>query len=557
MMKSIIKYTLWGIGFAVILILLLTFSLNFIVNEKLEDIINYEKADRLYDYTFSDVNLNILSGNLEINGAYITPIKETVDSLNLIGDPKRIIFDGSLNSIKIIHLDIVELLFNQKVIIDSLLIINPKINIHINTSIKEKYQQEFTKDLISNSIHYGEIKHIGLKNATLKWVGKDNDSSLYFACDSVFTVIKNLHTIGSNNKIDSVVFSELLFKGKQFKVNTIKDFSLSAQEIDYCYSDNLLELKSIQLKNILNKKAFTENQIHEMEWLKINIKSVSLSSTNTIHWSTTGEIYVNKISIQEPSVLVYKDKRLKDPPFMEKKLPSYNIRRIPIPLLIDTIEVHNGTVTYQEIVEDGETPGEVSFTHFDVKAYHLSNIESVLKTNDLFSVAISAKFLGITPTEAHVTFHLNDSTDSFRATGTINNIDVTILNKTLVNMVFIEFQKGYVHSLSYDFTATNESANGVLDMHCTDLHIALLDTNELFQHHLHKNKPIEGLIANMVLKKNNIPNTKHYVQGNIHLMRPKNKGVPNYFWNALKSGLISTVVDPTLYSLIKKKHPKK
>ena len=61
----------------------------------------------------------------------------------------------------------------------------------------------------------------------------------------------------------------------------------------------------------------------------------------------------------------------------------------------------------------------------------------------------------------------------------------------------------------------------------------------------------------MVLKKNNIPNTKHYVQGTIHLMRPKNKGVPNYFWNAIKSGLISTVVDPKLYSLIKKKHPKK
>lgn len=554
MIKTALKYFLWIIGFATVLILLLAFSLNFIVNAKLEDVINYDEPGRLYNYTFSTVNLNILHGDIEINDVRITPIKKVLDSLDLIGEHKRVVFEGSLNSIKIINLDVISLLFNQKVIIDSFLIINPAINIHINTKIKEEYDQEFTKDIISNSIRYGEIKHVGLENAKLKWVGKNNDSTLYFSCDSVSTVIKNLHTVSNDNKIALVVFNDLIFHGKKFHINTIKGFSLTAQEIDYSLRKDLVVLKSVAFKNILDKKAFTKKQTHEKEWYDVSVKSISLSKANTIHWSKSGELTIDKMTIEKPSVLVYKDKRLDDPAFVEKKLPTHNIRQIPFPILIDTIEVVKGTLRYQEIVENGKVPGEVFFTHFNAQAYNITNIDALLKKKDVLTLNIKTDFLGSAPIEAHFTFNITDSTDQFHAYGHIKNMEASKLNNTLSNMAFIEFKTGFVDYLKFDFNADNELAEGTLDAHYRDLRVTLLDTSILFNQHKRKSKVAAGWLANnLLLNQNNIPNTKKYVQGQIYAERPKNKAITNYFWTAIKSGLITTAIDPRVYTIMKVK----
>src|SRR5690606_37674503 len=148
---------------------------------------------------------------------------------------------------------------------------------------------------------------------------------------------------------------------------------------------NKLTLQAIKFRNTLSKTDFTKHQKYEKEWYDVSIKAITLSSKNTLHWSKGGYIHINKICIDDPSMLVYKDKRLKNPPFIEKKLPSFAIRHIPFPILVDTIEIHNGTVKYQEIVETGKTPGEVSFTRLHLQAYHLTNIKSLLKKNDLLN----------------------------------------------------------------------------------------------------------------------------------------------------------------------------
>lgn len=531
----------------------LAFSLNYIlhymVNNKLTDIINYKDPNHLYSYTFSNVHIDVWHGDIEIHDVNITPRKSIMERLAKEGHPKRIVLEGSLNTIKVKNLNVYRLLMDREVSIDSFLLIRPDLNLYLNTKIKGDNSAAFTKDLISQTLTYGKINLLSLENATLKWVGVEKDSNVYFSCDSVSLLVKNLYTDSSIiKKNEPLLFTELLFNGKNFQLNTIQDCALEAKQLNFCYSKNLLELTKIVFKNKLNKIAFTKKQRYEKEWFHVDIQKISLSTPNTLNWIEGGYLNINKIRIDQPHILVYKDKRLADAPFLEKHLPSYLVRSIPFPLLIDTIEIHHGKIRYQEIVTTGQTPGEVKFTQLQLNAYHFTNIDSLLNKYPFFKVSISTLFLDRAPIHLYFKFPIQNLRDKFHANGTITKLEAHELNNLLSNMAFVEFKKGYIHTLSFHLVADKDSAIGTLDAHYTDLHINMLDTTELFHHHKHKRKKIIGTLANTLLKKNNIPNTKHYVQGKIDVARPKNKSIFNYLWTSVKSGLITTVINPKLYN---------
>ncbi len=551
MFKSGLKFIIVTLLVLVALVCSFNYTIRYIVNNNLVDIINYKRPNRIYDYTYSNATLDLWNGDLEIHDVTIHPRKNILDSLARIGQHKRILLEGSLNTLQLLNLNILRLVVHQEILIDSFLLIKPSIDLHLNTKVKGDNSETFTKDLIAETLSYGKINFLSLENASIRWIGIEKDTAVYFSCDSVSLTMTNIYTDSTIlKKKEPIAFKELLFIGRNFKINTLKDFLFGAKSIEYCYSKNMLELKTIVFKNKLDKVTYTQNQHYEKEWYDIAIPRMNLTSKNTLRWIEGGYLNINKISIDQPNVRVYRDKRLTNPLFKEKSLPSHAIRNISFPLLIDTIEINQGKIQYEEIVETGKNPGKVSFTDFHVNAFHLTNIDRFLKKDANFTVNLKTLLFGEAPIDVQLKFPIQDQSDKFYASGNIKNLEAVTLNKLLSNMAFVEFKKGYIHFLSFQFTANNDSAIGTIDAHYTDLKIAILDTNELFSTRHHKQKKAMGLVANTFLKTNNIPNTKHYVQGNINAERKKEKFIFNYLWQCIKSGLISTTINPKLYAKV-------
>lgn len=549
MFKSALKFTGVTLLIVVALFLIVNYTLHYLVNNKLNEIINYNSEKSIYQYTFSKAHLNLWEGDIEIHDVKIHPRKSILDSLALIGQYKRIVLDGSLNTLMVKNIDIVRLLLHQEISIDSFLLIKPSIDIRLNTKIKADDRGDFTKDIISQTLSYGKIKFLALENAKVRWMGASKDTSVYFSCDSVSLNIYDLYTDSVIiKKQEPVVFSELVFEGSNFNLNVIKDFSLTARKIKYCNSKDNVSLEKIVFKNTLNKIAFTHQQRFEKEWYSVNVARVSIQSNNTLDWVDGGYVSIDKIKIEQPHITIYRDKRLENAIGKEKQLLSPMIRNLPVPILIDTIEAVQGTIKYQEVVEKGKKAGEISFTNFMLKAHHLTNIDSLLKKHPLFNVAVKANLLGSAPLAVKLSFPIQDVADKFYASGNIQKMEAVALNTLLINMLFIEFKKGTIHSVSFDLTADKERARGTLDVHYSGLKFVILDTTELFDHKMHKNKKVLGFIANTLLKSNNIPGSKKYVQGTINALRPKNKSILNYLWLSIKSGLTSTALNPKLYA---------
>jgi hypothetical protein len=538
---------------ALLLILVVVgFNLNRIAehlaNNNIEYLLDQNDPTRLYDYKFNKIKLDIWAGNLEVDGVMVKPRKEAVDSLKKIGQPKRFLLEGQLNDVRVKGLDVIRFITDREVSIDSFIIINPVLRVLVDPSVKpDTTGPALSKDLLSEKITYGSINYLLLNNAKIRWINYSEDSSSYFSCDSVSLLVKDLYTDSLILKSNQTIkFSEALFKGRNFDMNFIKDARLTAKGIDFSFRKNLLVLNQVIFKNTEDKKEFTRELKYEKEWYNLKIETLELTSHDIAHWGYIDYLKVDTVRMINPVIVVYKDKRLQDPPFIVKPLPAKAIRDIELPLLIEHIEIKNGIATYEEISEKGKLPGRIYFTKINLKAHNFTNVKEVLQHHPSLVVTGSTEFLNKSTIVLRLDFSILDPREKFHAKGTITNVKATDLNNIVGNMAYAEFKDGDIHKVSFQMTGDEEHSYGTIDAHYNNLKIILLDTASVNQRREHIKKKFLGLIANTVVRSNNEPGTKHYVQGQIDLVRPKNKFVLNYLWNSIKVGLISVAVDKRL-----------
>lgn len=546
------KKLLWVFLTLLLILVVVGFNLNRIAehlaNNNIEYLLDQNDPTRLYDYKFNKIKLDIWAGNLEVDGVVVKPRKEAVDSLKKIGQPKRFLLEGQLNDVRVKGLDVIRFITDREVSIDSFIVINPVLRVLVDPSVKpDTTGPELSKDLLSEKITYGSINYLLLNNAKIRWINYSEDSSSYFSCDSVSLLVKDLYTDSLMMKSDQTLkFTEALFKGRNFDLNFIKDSRLTAKGIDFSFSKNLLILNQVIFKNTEDKKEFTRDLKYEKEWFNVKIETLEVTSKNIAHWGYMDYLKIDTLRLIDPVAVVYKDKRVMDPPFIVKALPAEAIREIKIPLLIETIEIKNGTATYEEIAEKGKLPGRIYFTKINLKARNFTNVKEVLQHHPAFTISGSTDFLNKSTIVLQLDFPILDRQQKFYAKGTITNVKATDLNNILGNMVYAEFKEGDIHKVSFQMTADEEHASGTMDAHYNNLKIALLDTAHVNKRKEHFEKRLLGLLANAVVKRNNEPGTRRYIQGEIDFLRPKNKSVLNYIWNSIKTGLITVAVDPRL-----------
>ncbi|HSZ72212.1 MAG TPA: hypothetical protein VK750_06010 [Cytophagaceae bacterium] len=544
------KKILWV--FLILILLLATVGFNLsrmvekLANDNIEYLLDTSDSTRLYDYSFKEIKLDVWKGDFQIRGVRVQPRQTVVDSFIKAGHPKRFLVDGQLNDIRLRGLDMIRLLTDQEVSIDSFIITNPVIHVLVDPSVKpDSLGPALSKDLLSQKVTYGNINFLLLKNATISWINANADSSSYFTCDSVSILVKDLYTDSLLMKTTQTLkFSEFVFKGKNFDVGFVENAILTAKGIDFSYSKNQLVLNQVIFKNEGTKKQFTKALKYEAAWYNLKIDTVQLTSKDISRWGYNDYLKIDQATLVNPIIVVYKDKRLVDPPFRVKPLPSKLIRELKIPLLIDRIEVKNGTATYEEIVEKGELPGRIFFTRINLQATNFTNVKSILYRRPNFSVKGSTAFLNKSKIVLHLDFPVLDKRETFYAKGSITNVKATDLNNIVNNMVYAKFKAGDIHAVSFDMTADNERSRGTMTADYTGLKIVLSDTATVNKRKSRMENFFLGLMINSVIRTNNIASSKHhYRTGEIDLARPKNKFILNYIWNSIKVGLITIAVD--------------
>jgi len=150
-------------------------------------------------------------------------------------------------------------------------------------------------------------------------------------------------------------------------------------------------------------------------------------------------------SFDAPTVWVdyYSDKRKPaDPHPAPPMLPNDIVRKLNIPITLDTIQVEDGDIQIRERTVNSAPPGNFAFQHVKVSAAPITfdSATPIIDTPTRFE--LSGVFIAQAQTKATVVYALHDSVLNLSVDGTVGSFDVKQLNTYLVNAARVEVTNG-------------------------------------------------------------------------------------------------------------------
>jgi hypothetical protein len=257
---------------------------------------------------------------------------------------------------------------------------------------------------------------------------------------------------------------------------------------------------------------------------RIVIANVSAEGVNMAKHLEDTTIMVSLLDIRGAVVHAYKDKRY---PFKRTKkfpLPMEAFRDMKIGIEVDSIRIHDGTITYEEFPVEGFRTASITFDELQATMSAVNN-RVFNNLSGYSTLKASAGVMKHGKVEAIFQLPL-DEKKRYSAKGSIKNLPLKELNPLLKDVAFIEVASGQLNVLTFDFTYDDVGSQGQVGFDYQDLRILSLK------------KEKEGDVNNFkTLLVNTAMKNDETLTGEISVQRNQQKAVFNLWTMSIVDGI--------------------
>jgi hypothetical protein len=533
--KKVFTIIIVAILLVIIVILAgINFYLEHLVREKIDTQLN--KPGGLYTLTVDDIDIHIFRGNLTLHNLNVIPT-DTARSILAAGGIKSLTH-ATVGDFKIRGISLIKFLRGKDVKIRKIAVSEINLEQIVNKEAHpEKKNHRSLQDQIGKELNAADIGQFDLQNITFRLINFRNDSIPDFEIDSVFLIVKDIHLDQNTlEKSFPVTFSEIKLNTGHFELNNLAHYVIKTDDIHFRLADSTILLDGFKLKPKHSKQAYNKLIKYNNDWFDIATESIVIKGINMHELELNKMINLLSVSIESPDIKIYRDKNLPDAPFKYKPLLAGLIKKIPLPICIDTLLVKNGKLVYEELTPTSDIPGMVNFDPLFISVYNITNQPDRLSLNNLMEVDFHGRIMGASNLNANLKIDLNSDYETFSASGLLEPVDGAAFNPMVENLLLVSIKEGKIHKAEFTFDATDDLSQGELFLDYENIKVEV-----------HKHKDSEkrsgamSFVANEVLNNKNLPEDKRYRTGNIYFERRKDKALVNYLWNSTKTGIISVV----------------
>lgn len=164
-----------------------------------------------------------------------------------------------------------------------------------------------------------------------------------------------------------------------------------------------------------------------------------------------------RVAIKSARVYVFRDRRLALDT-SEKPMPVDYLRRLPVDVRVEKVELGPTTFTYEEQPKDGDKTGYLKIVHF---TGHIDHLISHPSAGDpaYMTVVTEGSLMGSGSVEATTRMPLRPG-DPYIVNGSFHDLDVTALNPSAENLGQLHLESGMLNNLTFSFQMTAEKATG-------------------------------------------------------------------------------------------------
>ena len=481
-----------------------------LLTEKIKEGV-YNGSKHLYTIDFKSVNLNVITGSLALRDVTLKANSSVFDSLKKSSLAPAHTFEIKLKKLQITRVSLLTAYFKKRLEVNEIILDRPSINVNfykvpkkIDTNVVEKslYEQ------ISKTFKSASVKSIKILDADFDYINNTLAKKTKNSIKHLDVTVKDflLDSLSGKDTTRFYYTKDIAFKIAGFKSNT-KDrmYSMQVDTIVGTTSSKKISIRGFKLIPLYPELTFARKYKTQKDRYNLSFNDIEFSGVDFEAINTEQRIYATTLKIGPAKVEVFMSRESPPPPGLDKgrNYPHMALKRLNIPLIIDTVKLKNVDLKYSEYNPASKKTGSVSFDNLTGKILNVTNDSARLAKNDHALLDLNSLLMGSGKLNVKIDFNLTDPNGAFSYNGSLGQFDLKKLNPLSTALGLVEIESGNVKHIAFKANANLRTASGSMNMLYSGLKVKLLSDN--IDGEGTKEKGFLSFLANSILVKDENP----------------------------------------------------
>jgi hypothetical protein len=491
---------------------------------------------------YKKIKVNLFKSIIKISDARIYPDSSLARDENLWMDVR-------ISTIKLTDFGIWEMLLHKRLHLDNILLLKPDMKIYMPLEPAEEIIEDVKKDSTARTktplLKSISLNRILLSGGSFQLIRND----VILASSPDINFIAEQINLAKNNQDEPIgyEYGNVKVYLTDITINSESGlYNMSLKEFTANKIDSSIVLKGFRMIPKYGKKEFSNKLNFQNDRFDVTIGEIDLERIGFRRLLAGLPLNISSIRIDRMDADIYRDKNVAAD--LNRFPPFYNesFLKISLPVLVDSVLITNSSIKYGELAEEKTTAGEITLENFTLSTFGLSNQVTDSTQIPEMRLFINAKVMSEGNLNVELVLPLEGNLHDFECKGSVGAMKMSPLNGMLEPSINMTFKGGTVNHLTFNFTANDNASKGWMEFLYSDLDVVLMKKDQ------GKEWGVVSFLANSMTLSNNPAPGKDLKIVEIGYERNKNKGIINYVWKTIQSGMVRTILPIKKYQINRK-----
>lgn len=514
---------------------LLYFFLGPLVKDKLIEQVSLQ-TNGAYALKIDDLDINIFTGNATAEGINLIPDTARIKRSKAFSD----VYEVAAPEISISGLSLLQLLSDSEIEMNQLEIVKARVTwIRQFKNVPNENEQGDQQE--APELPEVKIGKILLNESGLE-IFHGQGAAAVISLEKTSMRVDNFQLAkNSSGALGRMIhFDDMTISLKDYTMKMADSLNiLRVDSLKASLKHSTLLINGVARQPRYGKYEYSRKKGEETDRIEFYNKELYIKGLDFRKFKDENKFIAQIVVVDSINMVLYRDKTHPIKPTEKKKLIQQVIREAPVYLHIDSLQLNDAQITYQEKVDEETDPGNINFINLQVSINNLTNDSILLNEGAIMTAQGQAYVMGVGKIQANFSFPLASQNNLHSITGTASSMPMEAINPMLKYVAFAEIRSGQVNEIRFNATLNEDESTGSMDFYYEDLKVDLLKKGEE-----EGKKGLISLFANTFVLKSNNPQNGKFRTGTMYFERDKNKSMINYWWKTLFSGMKDTMGIP-------------
>ena len=498
----------------------------FWVENKIQSIIN-QNPNRAYDINYGDLDLQSFFKGVTLREVRIVPINVT----------KGTVINGAVKNAQLKGLVWRDLAFGRKLNIDEISFEQPIFEVTLSSDTTKRTSGKGMQTLFGDILSRANLESFRIVDGSVMLKEPENGK--------IAGQVKNLSVFANEIVTDSMHWTHLIpfelgalnVEIDSAWVNLNDDTQVSMGTLSYSLNDQNLVLKDLSMGYNKDWKEVSRKLGFQTDLITVKLDELAiLGLESSSSFYSDLDIIADKLVIAGLDFKDHRDKNMPRPRDSIKPMFKGMIDGIPVALKLDTLQLKDVNVSYNELGEGKTEAGTILINDINGNITGLTTFPQLQEEYKHFTAELTARLQDAA--DMNIKLQVPYDREAFTIDAHIGPMDMSALSQTTKAMGGVIIESGKLSRIDLHMEATKTSSRNSLVMDYRNLKAEVVKENK---EHKDKKLVIVSAAANTAIRSDNIPGEKKYLTASYNSTRNQYRGPFNFIWASTMDGIMRIV----------------